>query len=342
MKPICILIGWAILLHSASAQSESAQQLKVSYESARTDGFLKVHEAYEAELKEGQRARLQAQDLPGANAIEAELQQVRARIESLKKGTIPPVPGLLPKSPPAEAAADSTEVPPVISASRRVFLDRLRRGLTVLDGSFLAKATVAQKDLMARADLNGANAFEELKTSLKTELDGLRDAAQVVPAAAPAADNSESRLLDEKFRKYWVEVLGDWKFTDGSLVGTGDSRIDFTRKVRAPFVLSYDFLVKEGMRPRVSLGSLTIANEGYKNQLMLMPQETGEPAVPYEVGRKYSVRFVANRKFVEVYLNGNLLARRESGFDDALESIGFSGGDGYSPGITEFSNIRLE
>jgi len=139
----------------------------------------------------------------------------------------------------------------------------------------------------------------------------------------------------------WIGRL-HWKFTDGSLVGTGDSRIDFTRKVRAPFVLSYDFVVKKGMRSRVSLGSFPIANEGYKNQLMLMPEEPGEKAMPYEVDHKYSVRFVANRRFVEVYLNSNLLVRREKGFEDTLESIGFAGGDGYSPGVTVFSNIMLE
>lgn len=160
--------------------------------------------------------------------------------------------------------------------------------------------------------------------------------------APPASQQPGDDLLAEKLRKNWVEVNGKWSFADGKLTGSGDSRINYTGRIRVPFVLSYDFEVKEGMRPRVYIGKdLRIANEGYKHQIDLYPQMKTEP-VPYELKRKHSVKFVVNRRFMELYLDGKLLTRRDTGMEDAPELFGFCGGDGYSPGMTEFSNIRLE
>ena len=109
-------------------------------------------------------------------------------------------------------------------------------------------------------------------------------------------------------------------------------------------MLTFDFRVKKGMRPRIYVGGkdLRIANEGYKNQIGLYPLAGKEEPVPYEIGKKYSVKFVANRRYLELYLDDQLVTKRDSGLDEEIEFIGFFGGDGFSPGTTEFSNIRLE
>lgn len=64
--------------------------------------------------------------------------------------------------------------------------------------------------------------------------------------------------------------------------------------------------------------------------------------MPYELGKKYSVRFVANRRFLELYLDDQLIAKRDTGLEEEIEYLGFLGGDDFSASTTEFFNIRLE
>ncbi len=326
--------------------AESAEELKASYESMRRDGFIKVHEDHLTKLKAAQKELLQTQQLEAANAIQPEIEQVGIRIDLFKKGEIPTVPGLIPSD--EDSGGSSTDrkdnvVPEEIGEIRREFIERLRRGLTSINEVYLKKSSEAQKIRMAAADLEGANAFEALKTELKVELDAVIGKSPMPVNFSPAKPGKGEDLLAEQLRKRWVEISGKWEFKSDAIVGSGNSELNYTTKIRAPFVLTFDFEVRKGMRPRVYIGKgLRIANEGYEHQIGLYPPVGKEVPVPYQLGKKHSVKFVANRRFLELYLDDKLVAKRDTGLEEDLDFIGFWGGDGFSPGITEFSNIRLE
>lgn len=335
-----------LLLLPSSIRAESAEEIRAAYESMRRDGFIKVHEDYLTKLKAIQKTLLTSQQLEAANAIQPEIEQVGSRVELFKKGENPTVPGLIPSS--EDSGAQSTDSPAVIRSEETKelhgeFIDRLRRGVSTINELYLDKSTEAQKVRMAEADLTGANAFEALKSELKGELDAIAGKSTGPVAGLAARPGKGEDLLSEQFRKRWIEVSGNWEFKSGSLVGAGKSQINYTTKIRAPFVLTYDFVVKNGMRPRVYVGkNLKIANEGYKNQIGLYPLAGKEEPVPYELGKKYSVKFVANRRFLELYLDDQLIAKRDTGLEEEIEYLGFLGGDDFSPSTTEFFNIRLE
>jgi len=310
--------------------SQSAKDLSSAYDAARRIGFVKVHEDYATALLAIQKARLQAQDLAGANAVAEEIKQVRARMAKLTDGADPPVPGLnLAGERSAAQDATATETSKSVQPAQQEFLARLRRGISGINESYHAKAVAAQKQFMAEADLESANALEELKTRLKPE------------SASTEEDLPGDDLLDAKHRRYWIEDRGSWTFKDGKLIGDGNSRIDYKRTVRSPFTLQFDMRVIEGMRPRIYLGRYTIANEGYVHQLLLKPEDQ-QNRIPYKLGEKYRIRFVADPRFVEFYIDDKLIERREKGLVKPLSMIGFAGGDGYSLGVTEYSNIRLD
>lgn len=336
-----------LLLLPCTIYAESAEEIRAAYETMRRDGFIKVHEDYVTKLKAAQKTLLTSQQLEAANAIQPEIEQVGGRVELFKKGENPAVPGLIPTG--EDSGNQSTESTDVIRSEeteelRGEFLDRLRRGLTTINELYYKKSSEAQKVRMAAADLTGANALEALKSELKTELDAITGKSPLPGGGLAAKPDKGDDLLAGEFRKRWVEVTGNWEFKSGSLVGAGNSQINYTTKIRAPFVLTFDFEVKKGMRPRIYVGGkdLKIANEGYKNQIGLYPILGKEEPVPYEIGKKYSVKFVANRRFLELYLDDKLVTKRDTGLEEEIEYIGFLGGDDFSPGTTEFSNIRLE
>ena len=341
-----ILYVTLLLLFPRLMAAESAEELKAVYEAMRRDGFIKVHEDHLTKLKAAQKELLQTQQLEAANAIQPEIEQVGIRIDLFKKGEIPTVPGLIPSD--QDSGGPSTDrkdnvAPKEIGEIRREFIDRLRRGLTTINEVYLKKSSEAQKIRMAAADLEGANAFEALKTELKVELDAIIGKSPMPVNLSPAKPGKGEDLLAEQFRKRWVEISGKWEFKSDAIVGSGNSQLNYTTKIRAPFVLTFDFEVRKGMRPRIYFGKkLKIANEGYKNQIGLYPLAGKEEPVPYEIGKKYSVKFVANRRFLELYLDDQLVAKRDTGLEEEIEYIGFFGGDDFSPGLTEFSNILLE
>ncbi|MBP9226277.1 MAG: hypothetical protein KBF76_20590, partial [Verrucomicrobiales bacterium] len=302
---------------------------------------------YMNKLKAVQKTFLTSQQLEAANAVQSEIEQVEGRVKLFLKGGDLVVPGLLPTD---ESSEDQNKESPTIIRSEEAkalhgeFLDRLRRGVTAINELYYTKSTEAQKVKMAESDLTSANTLEALKSELKAELDAIAGKPRLPGAEMSAKPGKGDDLLSEQFRKRWIEESGKWDFIDGSLVGSGKSEIKYKSKIRAPFVLTFDFRVKKGMRPRIYVGGkdLRIANEGYKNQIGLYPLAGKEEPVPYEIGKKYSVKFVANRRYLELYLDDQLVTKRDSGLDEEIEFIGFFGGDGFSPGTTEFSNIRLE
>lgn len=339
-------MGLLSILLPCVSNAESVEDIRTAYETMRRDGFIKVHEEYVTKLKAVQTAYLKSQRLDAANAIQPEIEQSTARIGLFREGKDPEVPGLIPSA--GESGDGSVEVAEGIKSReaadlRREFVDRLRRGLATINEIYFQKSSEAQKAKLAAADLAGANAFEALKLELKAESDALSGKTALPSGGASSAAMKGDYLLSEQNRKRWIVVSGDWEFKDDSLVGSGDCEIKYAKEIRAPFVLTFDFEVKKGMRPRIYVGKdLKIANEGYKNQLALYPVAGKEEPVPYEIGKKHSVKFVANRRYLEFYLNDKLVTRRETGIEEKIESIGFLGGDGFSPGVTHFSNIRIE
>jgi len=335
-----------ILLMPRVINADSAEEIRAAYEATRRDGFVKVHEDYVTKLQAVQKTLLTSQQLGAANAIQPEIELVGMRLELLKKGQNPPVDGLIPAA--EDSGNENSETTEVVRSEEiadlhREFIDRLRKGLTTINDLYYKKSSDTQKGRMAAADLTGANAFEALKSELKAELDALAGKPPTAGGELLPKQVKGDDLLSEQFRKRWIEVSGNWEFRSGSLVGAGKSEIKYTTKIRAPFVLTFDFVVKNGMRPRIYVGkNLKIANEGYKNQIGLYPLAGKEEPVPYELGKKYSVKFVANRRFLELYLDDQLVAKRDTGLEEEIEYLGFLGGDDFSPSTTEFFNIRLE
>ncbi|MEO0447711.1 MAG: hypothetical protein AAF191_16695, partial [Verrucomicrobiota bacterium] len=256
------------LLVAPLSLGQTEVDVQVDYLSARIAGLLKVHQSYEAELKRIQEERLAAQDLAGANVANQELKEIQRRIGELGDGEDPSIPGLLRLQEnvgPDSKHKQMEEKPIYLRPSHSNFLDRLRRGISALNDQYYAQADRIQKAHMANARLEEANTMEAFKNKLRAETTSLRGLpALAIAERGDAQESVGDAILDEAFRKHWREERGQWKFEKNKLTGQGDSRIDFERKLRAPFTLSFDYKVVEGMRPRIYVGKVTIANMGYE------------------------------------------------------------------------------
>ena len=163
-------------------------------------------------------------------------------------------------------------------------------------------------------------------------------ASTTAGSSRPVGSPGESLLAMEN-RKKWKEVKGDWKFQNGALLGTGDSEMDYHTSIPMPFVLHFSINVLEGTRPRVRIGGLTFANEGYDKTFGLYPD--GKATLfNYQHKTKYTVALKVDHKTVELFIDDKLIST-VPGIKKRPEFIGFSAGDNWSKGEVEYSDIFI-
>ncbi len=153
-------------------------------------------------------------------------------------------------------------------------------------------------------------------------------------------DSGAIKPLEQSERRKWKTKNGDWKFSADSLTGSGDSSITYERNIRAPFKLSFDIEVIDGMRPRVFLGKYSLANEGYSHTLGLYPSGNGSTLFDYENKHRYAIEIHVSNSNVTLKIDGKVIDSRSEGLS-RIEKLEFCGGDGWSRGTTRYSNIVI-
>lgn len=159
----------------------------------------------------------------------------------------------------------------------------------------------------------------------------------------PLPDSIEPTNLNDP--RNWVISKGAWSFTkSGQLHGEGDSAILFRRTLSWPTELSFKMRVLSGMRPRVNLGGTGIyfGNEGYEPTIFLygnVKDPTGSP-FRYKPNTTYDITVRASKKILRLLIDGSEVGT--TALEKCPDSVSFvlSGGDGWSPGTTEFWDFR--
>jgi hypothetical protein len=133
-------------------------------------------------------------------------------------------------------------------------------------------------------------------------------------------------------------VRGDWKFRNRALIGSGDSAIDFMDAFTPPFTLQFTINVLDGMRPRIMLGGVTFANEGFDTTLGLYPHTGNAKVFHYQRKTAYKVEIKVARDSSQMSVDGKLVTDGP-GAGDHLDKLEFCAGDGWSKGRVEYSEI---
>lgn len=161
----------------------------------------------------------------------------------------------------------------------------------------------------------------------------------------PLAGSREAtltRLLND--RRQWTVKSGKWPTDAKGLRGEGESRIDFNNPLPPTIVFSFHINVVSGMRPRMRFEgtNMTFGNEGSKKSLFPFGTNvTAGGGYDYENDQPHLLRFKLAGDHFTIEIDGKMSAE---GTYKAPESIhlSFDGGDGFSPGTTEFWGFNVE
>jgi hypothetical protein len=147
-------------------------------------------------------------------------------------------------------------------------------------------------------------------------------------------------LLGKGNEARWQPTKGDWKLEKGVLTGIGDSITHCNVTMAPPFALEFKLKVLEGLRPRVKLGSLTFANEGYQPTLALYPPGRDAGMMAYQLNQTCNISLLVREKSVQLYIDRRLVSTGP-GLDKEVKDMEFRSGDSWSKGKVEFRDVSV-
>lgn len=147
--------------------------------------------------------------------------------------------------------------------------------------------------------------------------------------------------LSESNTVKWEPTAGAWKLQNGVLTGSGDSTLNYDFNRSPPFQIDFDINVLDGMRPRVVLGKVKFANEGFKTTFGLYPRPKDAALFNYERHKTYKITLRALADTTEMLVDGIKICDGPK-IEGPVGVLQFRGGDDYSKGKTEFRKIRIK
>jgi hypothetical protein len=151
----------------------------------------------------------------------------------------------------------------------------------------------------------------------------------------------EEEPLSESNAVKWEPAAGAWKLQDGVLTGSGDSKMNYDLNRAPPFQIDFEINVLDGMRPRVVLGKVKFANEGFKTTFGLYPRPKDAALFNYERNKTYQITLRALADKTEMLVDGIHICDGPK-IEEPVEVLQFRGGDDWSKGKTKFQKIRIK
>jgi hypothetical protein len=285
------------------------------YQAARADVLGKLNESYALQADAQAKQYLQLSDLNGANRAADFSKRLRDKDE---KNDLDGISGNAP-------ATDR------LAALQANYARAREETLRKVDEYYYNAGQNLQREYMRGSDLAGAN-------STAAFLDKIKPGA--APISAETTLTKGRNLLSKDNEHKWKQGKGDWRIENGVMTGAGDSETLFADTISAPFTLQFKINVLEGTRPRVRIGPVEFANEGYKTTFGLYPDAEAAKLFPYQHNTIYKVSIVASHKSVELFIDDKPIMSRP-GLKDRVDKLTFSAGDGWSKGRVEYRDIVL-
>lgn len=142
----------------------------------------------------------------------------------------------------------------------------------------------------------------------------------------------------------WSIGKGEWSATpDGKIMGKGDSELTLKHDLPADCFIEFHMNVMDGMRPRVLFPGtdLYIGNEGFFHQIEMYGAETQRGvSFPYSNGQEMKLGINFSGKNVDLYINGELMARGMRRNVPTTLAMVLRGGDDWSTGTTLFWDFK--
>ena len=211
-----------------------------------------------------------------------------------------------------------------VDQQRRTKLARVRKALTDAIGPEIKAA-------MRREDLD--------------EAAHLKDLAEAVGASEEPVEMYDYAGMTDAInsQKSWKVLGGKWAIREGRIVGSGDSLLVFKEDLPSEGVLTFKMKVREGLRPRIHIvEGIWFGNEGFEPTLGF--HSKGKLFVGgsyrYMIDTELLVKIIMGPDVLQAYVDdvfASSIARPE-GMDLKLA---LSGGDGWSPGRTEFYDLTI-
>ncbi|PQO37009.1 hypothetical protein C5Y96_07570 [Blastopirellula marina] len=141
--------------------------------------------------------------------------------------------------------------------------------------------------------------------------------------------------------KNWEIGRGDWKQQGRSIIGSGNSRINFPGTYPNDFTFSCKLKVHGDTNPRVRFGSFHFGYEGRQPRFFLHGSKAEGEFLPFEFDREYAIKVQVKGDTATLWIDGQQIAQSHPKQNDQ-RFLSIEGGGIQSQGSSEYFDLKIE
>lgn len=215
-------------------------------------------------------------------------------------------------------------------------------GLWTSDGKPITRLTghnevVRALDVSANGQLLVSTGGDTTRIWKVKDLPGMNEKS--MDASAKTAAAKMTQQINQL--KNWEIARGDWKQQGRSIIGGGDSRINFPGNYPNDFTFSCKLKVHGDTNPRVRFGSFHFGYEGRTPRFFLHGSKAEGEFLPFEFNREYAIKVQVKGDTATLWIDGQQIAQSHPKQNDQ-RFLAIEGGGIHSQGTSEYYDLKIE
>lgn len=155
-------------------------------------------------------------------------------------------------------------------------------------------------------------------------------------------DNASAKMTHQINQlKNWEIGRGEWKQRGKSIIGTGNSRINFPGNYPNDFIFTCKLKVHGDTNPRIRFGSFHFGYEGRTPRFFLHGSKAEGEFLPFEFDREYSIKVQMLGDTATLWIDDKRIADSHPKPNDQ-RFLSIEGGGIHSQGSSEFYDMKIE
>ncbi len=159
--------------------------------------------------------------------------------------------------------------------------------------------------------------------------------------ATPGSAASAKMTQQINQLKNWEIVRGNWKQEGRSIIGGGDSRINFPTRYPNDFTFTCKLQVHGDTNPRVRFGSFHFGYEGRTPRFFLHGSKAEGEFLPFEFDREYAIKVQVEGDTATLWIDGKQIAQSHPKQNDQ-RFLSIEGGGIHSQGTSEYYDLKIQ
>lgn len=215
-------------------------------------------------------------------------------------------------------------------------------GLWTIDGNPITRLK-GHNEVVRALDISANGQLLVSTGGDTTRIWKVKDIPGVTDKNIEVTKNSAAAKMTQQINqlKNWEIGRGDWKQEGRSIIGAGNSRINFPGNYPNDFTFTCKLKVHGDTNPRIRFGSFHFGYEGRNPRFFLHGSKAEGEFLPFEFDREYAIKVQMKGDTATLWIDGKQIAQSHPKLNDN-RFLSIEGGGIHSQGTSEYYDLTIE